>query len=356
LANLKLRDRDGILTNEGLVFRILGYSHPPNAYICDAEYANAKIFQSHDPRAPRTGANQTFFKFYDDEGLKFVFKNYPKYIIHHEMLDVDVLGINEPEVKEARKPEERLQELIKDAPQDELEDAMQRVLATIMEISGTSTKDFGVFGSMLHGFHHPKYSDIDLLVYGKKENSQVRLALSDLYKDASAGFSNEFKANDAMKGKRWRFKNFTVDEFVWHQKRKLIYGLYEDKLSGRTIKAEFEPVKKWQEIGSEYDPQTKIKPKGWVRITAKVTDDSDGPFIPSIYGIKPTEVNSGPAEAAKATRVISYMEEFRAQVLNDEKIQVEGTLEEVAGPKGSFYQITLTYCPRYYEQFLKTKH
>jgi hypothetical protein len=28
-------------------------------------------------------------------------------------------------------------------------------------------------------------------------------------------------------------------------------------------------------------------------------------------------------------------------------------LEEAVSPKGSFHQITLTYCPRYYEQVLK---
>jgi predicted nucleotidyltransferase len=270
------------------------------------------------------------------------------------MLDQNVLGMNQSDIKQARKPEERLQELIKAGPQDELEDATQRVLATVMDNSGTSSKDFGVFGSMLHGFHHPKFSDIDLLVYGKTEISQVRDTLADLYSDSSSGFSNEFKTSEAMKGKRWRFKNFTADEYLWHQKRKLIYSLYDDKLSERTIKAEFEPVKKWSEIVSEYDAQTMISRKGWVRITAKVTDDSDGPFIPSIYGIKLLKVINGPAEALKASRIVSYMEEFRAQVQTDETISVEGTLEEVKSPKGNFHQITLTYCPRYYEQFLKT--
>ena len=354
MANLKLRDRDGILTSEGLVFRVFGYSHPPNAYICDAEYANEKIFKSKDPRAPRTGGNQSFYKFYDDEGLKFVFKNYPKYIIRHQMLDQDILGINEADIEQARKPEERLQELIKAGPNDELEDATFRVLATVMDNSRTMSKNFGVFGSMLHGFHHPKFSDIDLLVYGKEEIIQIRNTLADLYNDSSSGFSNEFQTDETMKGKFWRFKNLTVEEFVWHQKRKLIYGLYDDRLSGRKIKAEFEPVKKWSELASEYDPQAKIKGKGWVRLIAKVTDDSDGPFIPSIYGIIPIEVVNGPEEAAKATRIISYMEEFRLQVQEDEEISVEGTLEEVVSKNGSFHQITLTYCPRYYEQYLKT--
>jgi hypothetical protein len=47
------------------------------------------------------------------------------------------------------------------------------------------------------------------------------------------------------------------------------------------------------------------------------------------------------------------MEEFRQQVQKSETIIVEGNLEEVKSPEGSFYQIALTYCPRYYEQTLK---
>ena len=89
----QLRDRDGIVTREGLIFRVFGYSHPPDAYICDAEYASAEIFTSKDPRAPRDGSGSSmFYKFYDDEGLKFVFKNYPQHTFLHEMLGVKLVG------------------------------------------------------------------------------------------------------------------------------------------------------------------------------------------------------------------------------------------------------------------------
>jgi hypothetical protein len=52
-------------------------------------------------------------------------------------------------------------------------------------------------------------------------------------------------------------------------------------------------------------------------------------------------------------RVFSYMEEFRQQAQENETVIVAGNLEEVVSPKGSFHQVTLTYCPRYYEQVLK---
>ena len=206
---------------------------------------------------------------------------------------------------------------------------------------------------MLHGFHHPKFSDIDLVVYGIKENAKIRETLQALYADKNSGFKNEFETDASMEGKQWRFKNYTVKEFVWHQKRKQIYGLFHDAKSERTIKAEFEPVKAWSEITSEYNSKARILRKDWVKITARVTADSEAPFIPSVYGITLLTVLSGAKEALEAERVISYMEEFRAQVQKGETVYVEGTLEEVVSPNNSFHQIALTYCPRYYEQVLK---
>jgi predicted nucleotidyltransferase len=219
--------------------------------------------------------------------------------------------------------------------------------------SGFSESDFGVFGSMLHGFHHPQLSDIDLVVYGIDANKKVQDALQALYSDERSGFRNEFEPAEAMKGKRWRFKNFDVKEFVWHQRRKQIYGLYDDIKSGRTIKAEFEPVKARSEIKSEYDPEARILRKDWVRIKARVAEDAEAPFIPSVYVIEPLDVLSGSRLGLEAVRVVSYMEEFRSQARKDETVIIEGNLEQVVSPHGGFHQIALTYCPRYYEQTLK---
>ena len=352
MANLNLRDRDSILTPEGLLFRVFGYSHPPNKYICDAEYASADVFTSKDPRAPRTGGNQHFYKFYNDEGMKIVLKNFPQYTVFHEMLGQKVVAVN-PDAAELRKPEKRLPELMATEPKDKLVDATQRVLNTMLQQSGLSMANFGVFGSMLHGFHHPDFSDIDLVVYGRKENTKMREVLEALYADDASDFKNEFSNPDVMQGKQWRYRNLTVKEFLWHQRRKQIYGLFNDSKSGRVTKAEFEPVKAWSEVTSEYDPEARIVQKGWVKLKARVVDDADAPFIPSVYVIKPLEVLTGPREALEAVRVFSYMEEFRLQAQNDEVVFVEGNLEEVVSPKCGFHQVTLTYCPRYYEQVLK---
>jgi len=353
LATLRLRDRDAIITKEGLTFRVFGYSHPPNAYICDVEYAPTEIFKSKNPKAFRSKAQRVFYKFYEDEGWKFIKNNFPQHMIFHEMLSEKVVGVKYNNIVKVRKPNEELRKLIETEPRDELLMALQNVLDFAMRHSGLSVKDFGVFGSLLHGFYHPKFSDIDLIIYGRENAVKLCETLQELYKGKHSLFRNEFESDEPIKGKHWRFQNYAPKEFVWHQQRKMIYALFHDEKSGRIIKTEFEPVKDWKEISNNYSSETKIVQKGWVRMFAHITEDQDAPFIRSVYGIKPLTVLHGTRGAGEATHIVSYMEEFRMQAKKDEKVYVEGNLEEVATSEGSFHQITLTYCPRYYEQVLK---
>jgi len=111
-------------------------------------------------------------------------------------------------------------------------------------------------------------------------------------------------------------------------------------------------VKDWKEICNEYNPNTRVLKKGWIKAVARVTDDQDAPFMPSIYQIEVLEILDGP-ELEDIQRILSYVEEFRMQAKRDEQVCVEGNLEKVVTETKSFHQITLTYVPRYYEQTLK---
>jgi len=356
LAALKLRDRDAIITEEGLIFRVFGYSHPSQSYICDVEYAPSSIFISDNSKAFRDGGRKVFYKFYEDEGWKVLEGMYPRYMIFHEMLRKNVVGVNHNDVREVRRPETILEERIETQPKDDLLMAAQSVLDTVTESAGLSPEDFGVFGSLLHGFYHPEFSDIDLIVYGRRKVAKLCETLNELYEADSSTIKNEFDTERSIDGKNWRFRNFSLKEYLWHQRRKLIYALFDNRRGGRKIKTEFEPVKDWKEISNEYDPKTRILRRGWTKILATVTDASEAPYIPSMYSTEPQQVLEGPLEAGEARRIVSYIEEFRMQAREGETVYVEGNLEEVTTPKSTFYQIALTYCERYYEQVLKVKN
>ena len=352
---MRLRDRDAIVTAESLIFRVYGYLHPEEGYICDVEYAPSNVFRSITPKAFRRGiADRTYYKFFEDEGLRFVRKNYPQYQIFYEPLQEKVVGVKKNHIKETLKPEERLRELVTQKPRDALHKAMLDVLRLITDSAGLKLENFGVFGSLLHGFYHPEFSDIDLIVYGKPQLEKLRKFLDTVYQSQGSTLKNEFETLKAIEGKAWRFHNYSPKEFLLHQRRKLIYGLFEDMKSGRIIKTEFEPVKEWNEIRNEYSRETRIERLGWVKATLRVTDDSEAAFMPAIYRVETLKLSTSSENRIEhVEQVVSYVEEFRMQAFRDENIYVEGNLERVTTPNKVFHQITLTRCRRYYEQVMK---
>lgn len=348
---MKLRDRDAIITADGIIFRVYGYLHPPNAYVCDPEYASSNIFKSLNPRAGRGQKKPLYYKFFADEGLKFVLNKYPKYTIFYEPLQKRLVGVNAADIKESRRPNIGLRQLIKKEPEDPLHEALQDLFALVSSRSGLAENDFGVFGSLLHGFYHPHLSDLDLIVYGREKLGKLCEALEALYGEDDS-LRNEFDSDKAVEGKNWMFVNYSPKDYLWHQRRKLIYGLFNSKAGGRVIKAEFEPVKDWGEICNEYNKDMRIFHVGWIKAIAEIIGDRDAPFIPSIYQIEVRDVLEGP-KVDEIKRIFSYMEEFRMQAKRGEKVLVEGNLEKVVTGTKVFYQITLTYGPHYYEQTLK---
>lgn len=350
----KLRDRDAIITNEDIILRVYGYTHPPKAYVCDVEYAPLSIYKTTTQRAFRKSPNkeQTYYKFYFDQGLRFVQKNYPKYTIAYLPLQARLVGVEREHIKEARIPQQKFQQLITNQPKDTLIESLQNLFTILRTRATLSAGDFGVFGSLLQSFYHPQYSDLDLIVYGRKKLQPLQQLLQQLYTEKNTPLKNEFKNEGALRGKHWRFKNYSPKEYVWHQRRKLIYALFRNKSGKRIIKAEFEPVRSWKEMSNEYDPKQRIMRQGWIEAQARITEDKDAPFMPSIYQIEPLKTTSQ-TRPDSIKRILSYVEEFRMQAKQDETVTVEGNLEEVTTAKDSFHQITLTRTPRYYEQVLK---
>jgi len=347
----RLRDRDSIITEDGIIFRVYGYIHPECAYVCDPEYATPTIFKSSNPRACRGKNKLCYCKFFADEGMKLIQNNYPKYTIFFWPLQKCLVGVNESDIMEVRKPEVGLQPLLAKKPDDILHKALQDLFTLVSSKSGLSEDDFGVFGSLLHGFYHPNFSDLDLTVYGKDNLNRLSEALEELYCEDNC-LRNEFDSMKAVATKDWKFVNYSLKEYLWHQRRKMIYAYFDSKDAGRVVKAEFEPVKNWKEICNEYSPFTRIFHVGWIKAIVEITEDKDAPFIPSIYQIEVEDILEGP-EVDDIKRIFSYMEEFRMQAKQGEQVLVEGNIEKVVNGTNVFHQITLSYGPRYYEQTLK---
>lgn len=347
----QLRDRDAIISREGIIFRVYGYSHPPNGYVCDVEYAPSLLYHSQHPKATRQGKNRIYYKFFEDQGLLFVTQRYPEYQIYYHPLQRQLVGVNVPAISQSKLPRRALSILYQQTPTDELLLTLHDILQEITTISTLKLNDFGVFGSLLHGFYHPNFSDIDLTIMGKQNVQELQKTLSTIYNRNDGILINEFSSPKTWNKDRWRFTNLSLAEYECHQRRKLIYGLYTGSASHRRIKVEFEPVLNYSEIANEYNEIIQIENLGWIEAEGLILDDEFGSFMPSIYAFE--LVASNRSDIKDVHRITSYVEEYRMQVKKDEKIRVNGYVEKVTALRNQFYQITLTYAPRYYEQLIK---
>ncbi len=352
---LKVRDKDAPISAEGIIFRVYGYNHPPDACICDVEYAPETIYQAVEPKAVRNGVPLKYYKFYADGGLRFVQEKYSQYQVFYEPLQRLLVGMKENQIAELRKPDQKLAEILGKEPKDNLMKALMEVLDLILDHSKLKPSDFGVFGSLLHDFYNLKFSDLDYIIYGSKNVEELVEVLSDFYNTRAGALKNEFDFFDERaEQKNWRFENYTLEEYVWYEKRKGIYAVHDSEELGRRVKIEFEPVKAWKEIKNEYHPDTRITKVGWTRAKAIIKEDKDSYFMPAIYPIELLEFLKG-NKADDIERIVTYIEEYKMQVRKDEEVIVEGMLEKVQTPQKTFHQITLTHIPgkKYYKQVLK---
>lgn len=350
---VRFRDRDAPVAEEGLIFRVYGYAHPPGYCVCDLEYAPETVYESVDPRSVRERDGKKFYKFYFDGGLNFVKRRFPQYQFLYGPLQTHLVGLAEEQIMEMRRPEERLRLIFDSDRKDTLIQTLRELLMKIFEVSKLKVRDFGAFGSIMPDFYNPKYSDVDLVVYGKKQLLELMEVLNGLYGDAGSEFENEFERWDpSMPPLHWRFKHYSKVEYGWHQRRKMVYALYKSTDLERAVKVEFEPVKRWSEIANEYADNEKIKNLGWVVATVKILDESESFFMPSVYPVEVLGISKR-FKNVDVERVVSYIEEFRMQLKEGEEGTVRGRLERVSGRRGEFHQITLSYSPGYFKQVLK---
>lgn len=348
--HMRFRDRDAPITPEGLIFRTYGYDHPPRACFCDLEYASENAYSTDDPKALRDGLPVRYYKFYLDGGLKFALAQDPPYKIHHRSLNRMMVGVTEERLSRVVRPDERLRELLT-SEGDPLVEATREVLNLVTDNYGLRLRDFGVFGSLAHGFHNLKYSDIDLIVYGVRQLSELRHVLEVLYCEGS--LRNEFEDwTPKDPPHHWNFTNYSKEEYGVAQRRKLVFATYESKGLGRDVNVEFEPVRRWEEVRNEYERTERITEEGRVQAVGEVLSDDEGGFMPSIYPVRLEKISAN-VDPRDIRRVVSYVKEFRLQLKAGETATVIGNLERVVTKDDEFLQITLSYGPKYFDQLLR---
>ncbi len=320
----KPKDKDFIETSEGLIFCVVGYLHPPDAYTAYLKYRPGK-----EGKWKRSGVRyKRMIQLYSaakiQTGSSWLRKHYPEYISLCNVRGIELPLVPRKHVTRYYNPEARLPEVL-DRPRDSLEVKTARLVNHLSESSGVETSKFGVTGSILLGTHHPRFSDINITVLGDSNAQGILESCDSIYEKEIEPFS-------AKEIEIWQKERAHLLGIPDHYKDQILWPHW---LRGRINDTPFHlhPTRTDEEITSEYGEEyfTALEP---IELTATIIDDSESLFAPVKFGIDDIEIIKGPQKPPLITRIISFEGIFVGCASNGDRVQVHGILEEVKDKEG----------------------
>jgi hypothetical protein len=312
LNNWVPSDGDTFVTEEGFIFNVFGYEHPPNRVFAFLKYIPAKFKALFNidflGRAWKYGETDLFRaeKLYTAKNyqtfLETFNKNFPDYVYFCPFRQKAVISSPFALIKKIYVPQDCLSELIKLEHKDSLQKTTLGFISMLSNESGIAAKDFGVHGSIALKMHTAK-SDIDIVVYGSSNFRRLENAVGRLVEAGSLSyvFSNRLDAARRFKGRYMR-KIFM-----------------------------FNAIRKPEEIRTKYGTfnYTPVAP---VKFQCTVKDDNEAMFRPAIYKIEDYKLAEPTSELLKSRipeLVVSMIGCYRNVARTGSKIKVSGMLEKV---------------------------
>ena len=315
----KPKDRDFVLTQEGLFFCVVGYLHPHDRYTAFLKY-------SPHPGG-RWRAGETTYRreiaYYHAhnvaETIRYLEMHYPHYVHDCPVRDIRISMVPHRYVARYYVPRRRLGEILTQ-PRDPLEEDARDLAMEVAAGAGIEPLFLGVTGSILIGLHDPVLSDVNLLVYGLENAHRVRAALRE-------GRCPNIRGPDAELAERWtremtKWFPLTPGEAQHNVGRRWNYGFYRGRFFG------IHPTRRDVEITERYGDHV-YRNRGAARVRATVTDAREALFQPAVYRVQQVEVLDGAPEAIAVREIVSYEGRYRDVADAGQRIEAYGKLESV---------------------------
>jgi predicted nucleotidyltransferase len=123
------------------------------------------------------------------------------------------------------------------------------------------------------------------------------------------------------------------NKFLWHERRK--------GFQGRFMNRDFfiRYIKDWDEINEKYGDYLYEK-KGYTKIKAKITDDSESIYTPCAYKVSNVEFLQG-GNRSLLKEIVSFRGRFCEQAKTGETVIAQGEIEKVKNSNEIYYRIIL---------------
>lgn len=317
------RDRDFIRTQEGFFFCVVGPYHPPDRVFAYVKYV--------PDRRGKWKDNHTSYKrvmrAYTIPDLLETFNllkfKHPQYLFHSKEYGITMTAVPHSYILEHYKPEEKLAKILKTTKKDALQKKLAAFVGFICRRSGVTLNDFGVTGSILLDIHNPKFSDIDVTIYGLQNSLKVKEALTRTYGKSDSRIKRFEGAvlDDWCKKKAARFP-LSFDDARRIYERKWNLGVFDD------VMFSVHPTHLEMELPEMYGDET-FRPEGQLTLRAVVSDDSESLFLPCVYKVRDVRGIEGKPVKIGIQEVATYESLYDSLAKIGEEIVVKGKLERV---------------------------
>ncbi|HML02531.1 MAG TPA: hypothetical protein VK487_04060 [Candidatus Bathyarchaeia archaeon] len=329
------RDRDFIRTKEGFFFCVVGPYHPPDRVIAYVKYVPAR---SGKWRSEGT-YYQRVMRAYTIPSLLETFNllktKYSQFLFHSEFYGITMTAVPRIYVAQHYRPEEKLARILHIIRKDVLQKKLASFVALLHEKSGIALEYFGITGSILLDIHDPRFSDIDLTIYGLQNCLKIKKTLNQLVGDPSS-LVRRFQGVTLDEWCRKKVENFplSIEDARRLYERKWNIGWF----SG--VPFSIHPVKIEDELTERYGDKT-FRPEGQVVICAKITDDRESMFLPCVYTVHDVKVLKGNQDGSRISEVVSYESLYDSLAETGDEIYVKGKLESVCDnrDKREYYRV-----------------
>lgn len=329
------RDRDFIETIEHFLFCVIGSIHPRDRVISYVKYVPSEggLWGKGERRFRRILRNYVMFELIDT--LNFL-ERYPEHLYYSHVMGIKMSAVPLDRIIFHFKPEERLRELIRNSDAlDPLERKALDLVNRISDESGIPLRYFGVTGSILLGIHH-LLSDIDLTIYGIENARRVKETLKQIYLNKML----DLKALNGVRAEDWCLSKSRLHHLTYEEARRLLSRRWNIGVFQGTYFS-IHPVKIESEVNERYGDRI-FRPRGMIRIIAKVVDDSEADFMPATYGVEDVRILEGRCEG-DIREVVSYEGLYSGIASVGERIIAYGKLETVMDWRSSevYYRVLI---------------
>lgn len=318
---------------DDMIFDVKGLSHPRDRIISFVRYVPAKLCEN-----TQKSVTKGYCKLYDLlERYAFLHQNFPQYIYEDPMGRGLLQAVAKKDIIEIYNPVQKLQQITRTEREelDSLEKLAQELTNKIMEHCDIDSKYLGITGSIMIDLHSEK-SDVDLVVYGKRDSTKVYQGMSRIfenYENISRYTEKELKTLWKDRGQE---EQIDFESFLESEKKKQLQGTISN--IDFYIRLVLLPAENYE----PYD-QTKITSLGEFEIEATVESDDYSIFTPCIYHLKDVIIkNEKIEEPTPPDRIFSVRGRYCDIAKTGERISAKGKLERVKiANQKEYLQLTL---------------